>query len=222
VHRLTGDHRPPLDLAVAAVAVAAVAARATRPTSDTGGGDGALPTVEALDALVVLRWLQTELTTIEPTLIRAARQAGASWQLIAPALGVASRQAAERRYLRLTPAAAGQPDTREARVRAERDRRAGIRAVDQWANANTADLRRLAGQITALTDLGADAAADIDRLHRALADPDATALPALLIETRRHLTAHTGLGDQVDAIDTHTRQIRSDSTNPRGGHGATG
>src|SRR6185369_16596707 len=143
--------------------------------------------VDLLDALVVLRWMETHLTAIEPTLITAARQAGISWQALAPALGVASRQAAERRYLRLTPPGTGQAaTTREGRVRAERDRRAGSKAINRWANANTADLRRLAGQVTALTDLQREAADDIALIHQALADPDATALPALLAQARRH------------------------------------
>ena len=103
---------------------------------------------------MLLRWAQSELAGLEPILIAAARAAGLSWQALAPALGVASRQAAERRYLRSTAVATDQPgDTRDARVQAERDRRAGHRAVVQWANHNTADLRRLPGQITALTDL---------------------------------------------------------------------
>jgi hypothetical protein len=164
---------------------------------------------DLLDALVLLRWMQDELTVIEPALIAAARLAGVSWQTLAPALGVASRQAAERRYLRLVPAA---PDaaggTRDSRVRAERDRRAGHRAVAQWANDNTADLRRLAGQITALTDLDADAAAPINQLHQALADPDASALPVLLAATQRYLHDHRELADQVDSVTARTDQVR--------------
>ena len=39
----------------------------------------------------------------EPMLIGAARDRGVSWAAIAPVLGVASRQAAERRHLRLNP-----------------------------------------------------------------------------------------------------------------------
>jgi len=51
--------------------------------------------VEALiDALLLLRWAQDELAALEPELIAAARAMGASWQQLAPALGVASRQAA--------------------------------------------------------------------------------------------------------------------------------
>jgi len=54
-----------------------------------------------LAALAGLRHLRDQLDEWEPLLIGAARANGASWAELAPALGVASRQAAERRYLRL-------------------------------------------------------------------------------------------------------------------------
>jgi hypothetical protein len=162
-----------------------------------------------LDALVLLRWVRAEVAAAEPRLITAARRAGVSWQAIAPALGVTSRQAAERRYLRLLPATAEQAGTtRDERVRAERDRRAGHRAVAQWANDNTAGLRRLAGQITALTDLGDGAATDLGRLHAALADADATALPDLLAGAHRHLGDHPDLADQVGSITASADDVR--------------
>ena len=193
--RLTGRAGPP-------EVVPAVAAVAETP------GAAAEP-ARILDALAVLRWAQSELAAVEPELITAARAAGVSWQALAPALGVASRQAAERRYLRLLPAATGQVgSTRDGRVRAERDRRAGHRAVARWANDNTADLRRLAGQVTALTDLAAAAAADIGRLHRALAEPDASALPGLLAGAQRHLGGHPELAGQIDTVTAHTDRVR--------------
>ena len=108
-------------------------------------------------------------------------------------------------------------DTRDGRVRAERDRRAGHRAVAQWANDNTADLRRLAGQITALTDLDDDAADAVGRLHRALADPDATALPALLADTQRHLRDHPDLAGQIDSVTASTEQVRRQTKQKRDG-----
>jgi hypothetical protein len=161
-----------------------------------------------LDALTVLRWAQAQLAAMEPELITAARAAGVSWQALAPALGVASRQAAERRFLRLVPATADQQgSTRDGRVRAERDRRAGDRAVARWANDNTADLRRLAGQVTGLTDLDESAAADIGRLHDALAEPDASALPRLLAGTQRHLGGHPDLAGQIDSVTAHTDRV---------------
>jgi hypothetical protein len=197
VRRLTGvDDGVP----VVGLAVAAVVAAADDPTAGSA---------DLLDALVVLRWAQAELAAVEPVLINAARRVGVSWQDLAPALGVASRQAAERRYLRLVPPGVGeQGTTREDRVRAERDRRAGWRAVAEWANDNTADLRRLAGQVAALSDLGDGAAADLSRLHRALADADATALPALLAGTHRHLGTHPDLARQIDTVRASTDRVR--------------
>jgi hypothetical protein len=82
------------------------------------------------------------------------------------------------------------------------------RAVAQWAKDNTADLRRLAGQITALTDLDAAAGTALARLHRALGDPDASALPALLAATHHHLPRHRDLAVQVDTVTAPTDQIR--------------
>jgi|1186.fasta_scaffold151886_1 hypothetical protein len=181
-----------------------------RPAVDavlTAAADPAASGTELLDALALLRWVQSRLAALEPALISAARDAGVSWQELAPALGVASRQAAERRYLRLAPAHPDDHGTRDDRVRAERDRRAGRRAVAQWANDNTADLRRLAGQVTALTDLGDDAATDLRRLHRALADPDAAALPQLLADTHRHLDGHPDLARQVGTVRDHADQV---------------
>lgn len=192
------------DLAAAAAAITATAAAVRQPAV----GDPPVSGADLLNALMLLRWAQTELAGLEPVLIRAARAAGVSWQALAPALGVASRQAAERRYLRST-APLGQPGaTRDERVQAERDRRARDRAVDRWANDNTADLRRLAGQITALTDLGDTATADLAQLHHALGNTDATALPALLAAAHRHLPDHPELAAQIDAVTTRTDQIR--------------
>jgi hypothetical protein len=193
------------DLAVVTAAIAATAHAVRQPTADSAP----VGAVELLDALVLLRWAQSELASLEPALIAAARAAGTSWQALAPALGVASRQAAERRYLRSASAAIDQPGgTRDARVQAERDRRAAHRAAAQWANDNTADLRRLAGQITALTDLGEAATGDLTQLHQALGDTDAAALPDLLAAAHQHLPDHPDLAAQIDTITARTNQIR--------------
>jgi len=190
---------PPTPDLPAAVALVAATAEPDAPATPD----------ELLDALVLLRRVQHELAALEPALIAAARAAGVSWQALAPALGVASRQAAERRYLRSAAAPTDQPgDTRDVRVQAERDRRAGVRAVTRWANDNTADLRGLAGQITALTDLDDAAGEAVGRLHRALGDPDASALPVLLAATREHLHDHPGLTDRIDSVTARTDQIR--------------
>jgi len=174
------------------------------------GRSDASPT-ELLDALVALRGAQSDLASIEPVLVAAARAAGVSWQELAPALGVGSRQAAERRFLRSLPGAARQDD----RVRAERDRRAGQRAVNDWASANTAGLRGLAFEVTSLTDLTDDAAPGVTRLHNALGDSDATELPELLAEMHPHLTAHPDLAGRIDEIGATTARVRQETQQRR-------
>lgn len=188
----------PLAAAGATIAAAVTAVVAGAPIS---GAD-------LLTALNHLRWIQAELTATEPVLIRAAREAGVSWQTLAPVLGVGSRQAAEQRYLRLVPAAEASAATLDGRVRAERDRRAGQRAVTRWANDNTADLRRLAGQITALDDLGDDAIALVRRLHDALAASDASTLPGLLAAAQQHLDGHPELASQIGSITAHAEHLK--------------
>jgi hypothetical protein len=203
----------PLSLDTAAAALTATAAK----VGPHPPGDSPVSPDELLDALVLLRRAQSHLADLEPVLIAAARAEGVSWQALAPALGVASRQAAERRYLRSAVAPTQPGATRDARVQAERDRRAENRAVDRWANDNTADLRQLAGQITALTDLGDAAAEALARLHDALGNADAAALPALLAATRQYLHQHPDLTDQIGDVTAHTDQIRQD--HPRRGGG---
>jgi hypothetical protein len=188
---------------------------AAASVSDTAGAaPGAVSTDDLLAALVLLRQVQAELAAAEPALIAAARAAGVSWQDLAPALGVASRQAAERRYLRAT--ATGQRgDTRDDRVQAERDRRAEHRAAARWATDHTADLRRLAARITALTGLGPDATGPLQRLHDALTGPDTTALPGLLADTHRHLGDHPELAAQVDDVRTGIDEARRQTRDRR-------
>ncbi|XVV00935.1 HSP18 transcriptional regulator [Actinosynnema sp. CA-248983] len=159
---------------------------------------------DLLAALHTLRLLRDTLTAWEPELIAAARTDGTSWAALAPALGVTSRQAAERRFLRLQPTATGET-TGEARIDAQRDRRAGDRAVADWARRNAATLRKLASHAaTTLPDT--DTA---DRLDEALAHHDPTTLLAPLAAAHPHLTDHHGdLADQIDAITDHTTTLR--------------
>jgi len=135
-----------------------------------------------------------------------------SWAVLAPALGVTSRQAAERRYLRLRPSDTGER-TGEQRVRAQRDNRAGDRAVAAWARDNAAVLRQLAGQISALRDLRNSARRHADLVGQALADNDPTSLFVPLADTRLHLKAtHAGLAAQIQSITDQTTRIRHTTT----------
>ncbi|MER6778042.1 MULTISPECIES: HSP18 transcriptional regulator [unclassified Streptomyces] len=168
----------------------------------------------ALAALLMLREIRGQLAGWESGLIETARGHGASWADLAGPLGVASRQAAERRYLRLRPGKAG--STGEERVQATRDSRAADRNVNAWARDNAADLRRLAGQITALTSLPAGSETTIGDLNLALADNDAARLVRPLADTRTHLRPEDAeLADRIDALTRHTDQLRQDTHDQR-------
>ncbi|MFI8003102.1 HSP18 transcriptional regulator [Streptomyces sp. NPDC086010] len=168
----------------------------------------------ALAALLMLRKVREELAGWESALIETARGQGASWAELAGPLGVASRQAAERRYLRLRPGAAG--STGEERVQATRDTRAADRTVTVWARDNAADLRRLAAQITALTNLPDSAAEAVGDLNLALADSDAARLVQPLTGFRPHLQSEdSGLAERIDALTQHTDQLRQNTHDQR-------
>lgn len=159
---------------------------------------------QVLAALLLLRRMRDQLAGWETGLIETAREAGASWADLARPLGVASRQAAERRYLRLRPGAPG--STGEQRVQATRDRRAGDRAVTTWARGNAADLRQLAGQITALAGLPDQAR---NPLVQALFHDDAAGLIGPLSGAREHLGAHhPELADRIDTLTRRTDRLR--------------
>ncbi|MCX5309184.1 HSP18 transcriptional regulator [Streptomyces sp. NBC_00160] len=167
-------------------------------------GSGTHP---ALAALLTLREVREQLAGWESALIETARTQGASWAELAGPLGVASRQAAERRYLRLRPGTPG--STGEERVQATRDTRAADRTVTAWARDNAADLRRLAAQITALTGLPASAADAIGTLNQALGHDDAARLVRPLTDTRNHLRPQDAeLAASIDALTQHTEQLR--------------
>ncbi|MEQ7010993.1 hypothetical protein ABN028_32905 [Actinopolymorpha sp. B17G11] len=172
-----------------------------------------------LAALASLRQLREELAGWEPTLMRAARDRGLTWAEIAPALGLASRQAAERRYLRLNPRAGETPaSTREQRVQATRHQRAGDRAVADWARNNAADLRQLAGQITALTTLKPATKNKIKPIRAALGSNDAADLIGPLSRAGPALRpTHPQLADQIADLDHTSARIRSAD----GGRGTT-
>jgi hypothetical protein len=159
---------------------------------------------QALAALLLLRQLRDQLGGWETGLIETARAAGASWADLAHSLGVANRQSAERRYLRLRPGAPGA--TGEERIQAARDRRAADRTVTAWARDHAADLRRLAALITAQPDLPEDARAP---LHQALGGDDAARLIGPLAGARDHLAvSHPELATRVDALTRHTDGLR--------------
>ena len=199
----TNAHSPASFLAAAA-ALHAIddalrdAQRESPGTPDTPDAAGPGPE-QALASLMLLREVRERLAGWETGLIETARDAGASWADLAHPLGVASRQAAERRYLRGCPGPAG--TTGEQRVQATRERRAAERTTATWARRNAADLRRIAGQITALTDLPTTAGPPLSQLHAALAHDDPAELIPPLNATRPHLTTtHPDLAEQLNAL----------------------
>ncbi|WP_202868431.1 hypothetical protein [Kribbella sindirgiensis] len=200
----TDDARSPVAAALAAVE------QVVRQL-DEGPGPG-VGSADVLATLTELRAVQDRLATWEPLLIGAARDQGISWADLAPALGVASRQAAERRYLRLNPHSTDHADmTGEQRVQAARDRRAGERAVTHWARDNAAYLRRLAAQITALDDLDAATQESVDRLMHALGDNDTATLLVPLAEAGAQLeNSNPALAGQVADINLTTDQLRDE------------
>ncbi|MGY1435786.1 type III effector protein [Streptomyces reniochalinae] len=183
-------------------------AQAPQPDRHTDTGTSA---EQALAALLLLRRLRDRLGGWETGLIETAREAGASWADLAHPLGVANRQSAERRYLRLRP---GAPDTTgEQRIQATRDRRAAERSVTAWARDNAAILRQLAGEITALTDLPATARVP---LTQALGEGDAARLIAPLTGTGPHLaTGHPALAARVEGLAQHTEALRQAGNDQR-------
>ncbi|MFE7093354.1 HSP18 transcriptional regulator [Streptomyces erythrochromogenes] len=213
---------PPVPPVLAADAAAALKAihQAVEEAHRSSVGAGAAPMTEgsgpeqALAALRMLREVRERLSGWESVLIETARTQGTSWADLAGPLGVASRQAAERRYLRLRPGAAG--STGEQRVQATRDARAADRTVTAWARDNAADLRRLAGEVTSLTGLPAGADGAVGALNQALGGDDAAGLIGPLAGTRPHLgTGDAELADRIDAMTRHTEQLRQDSNDQR-------
>ncbi|WP_174501750.1 type III effector protein [Streptacidiphilus neutrinimicus] len=171
---------------------------------------------QALAALMLLRQVRKEIAGWETGLIETARDAGATWADLAEPLGVQSRQAAERRYLRLRPDTTKQRTTGEQRVQAARDARAADRAVSTWARDHAADLRSLAGQIGALDDLTDSSAPAIARLLDALGDNDPARLLAPLAEARPLLEAeHPKIARLLDELTACTDELRADSDRRR-------
>ncbi|MFD7629765.1 HSP18 transcriptional regulator [Streptomyces sp. NPDC059851] len=198
-----------LAAATALEAIESALGSARGPSTDAPDGPR-----EALAALLLLREVRQQLADWEPGLIETARAAGASWADLAGPLGVASRQAAERRYLRLRPGAAG--STGEQRVRAIRDRRAAQRSVNAWARDNAGVLRQLAGQVTALTGLDAPGRASLGDVLRALAATDPADLLAPLSAAEPHVRpADPALADRIHALIRGTDVIRRESDQRR-------
>lgn len=203
----------PLLAAATALAVIDEALRTARAADTTPAAISGDDTEQALASLMLLREVREQLAGWERGLIETARAAGTSWADLAGPLGVASRQAAERRYLRLQPGAAG--STGEERVKATRDRRAADRTVTAWARDNAADLRRLAALVTGLSDLPRGSLRH--RRHRQGPRPQRRGpIDGPLAAARIHLQpGHPEIAARVDALIRHADQLRQDSNDQR-------
>ncbi|MEW1774740.1 type III effector protein [Streptomyces sp. NPDC086777] len=202
------DAHSPASFLAAAAALAAIDDALRDAQHETPDAVGPGPE-QALASLMLLRQVRERLAGWETGLIETARDAGASWADLARPLGVASRQAAERRYLRGRPGAVG--TTGEQRVTATRQARAAERATATWARANAADLRRVAGHITALAHLAPEARSAQAALHAALGATDAAELIAPLTGMRPYLDAHhTDLVECLDALEDRLTTTAAD------------
>ncbi|MFG2622963.1 HSP18 transcriptional regulator [Streptomyces sp. NPDC048507] len=210
----------PVSLRAATAALEAIdqsvknAHRPSARTADAPEPSTPEPGQSALAALLTLREVREQLAGWESGLIEIARGQGASWADLAGPLGVASRQAAERRYLRLRPGKKG--STGEERVQSVRDQRAADRTVAAWAETNAGRLRQLAGQILGLGDLPAGSGGRIDELTAALGQPDTARLAEALTATHPDLREHhRELATRVDDLRKETHRLRSDSDEKR-------
>jgi hypothetical protein len=193
------------------------AVRRSTPAADgaAGSGDGPHNPAEVLKALESLRHLRRQLDAWEPLLIETARAQGVSWARLAPVLEVTTRQAAERRYLRLRPGLP--PDlTREERVQAARDERAGDRAVAAWARENASSLRQIAGRVSALTGLSKAGRRDAEALATSLVEDDPGSLIGPLADMRVHLVDdHDALAAQVEDVGRQVGRVRRETQRRR-------
>ncbi|MGW4697413.1 type III effector protein [Kitasatospora cineracea] len=222
--RAAPDTSPPLQPASFLAAAAALAAiddavrTAQNPAPQPPTGPDAQEGPEqALAALVLLRELRGQLAGWEAGLVETAREAGATWADLAHPMGVASRQAAENRYLRLKPATGGRAQTATGaeRVKAVRDRRAADRSVTAWARDHAAELRVLAAQITTAA-LAPDARPAQAALTAALGATEPADLIEPLAAIRPHLgTGQSDLATRLDTLTHHTTRLRDDSDRRR-------
>ncbi|MEV6210734.1 type III effector protein [Kitasatospora sp. NPDC051914] len=211
--RGTTPEPPVTDEAARPLLTALTAMTRAVTATDDGARD---PADRALHALSALQHLRQALDQWEPHLVETARGAGATWADLSGPLGVRSRQAAERRYLRTRRTASAPGTTQDQRVRAERDRRAAERSVTAWARANPTTLRSLAGQIAALDTAAYGTRRHLATLRAALGADDA----ALLLEPLEALAPllaarRPDLAARIDALVRHADRLRRDSDQRR-------
>lgn len=149
------------------------------------------PTTDDLvTALTTVPGLRRELDELEAALLDRARASGVSWHDIATALGLRSRQAAEQRRLRLTPAQVNR-DPAEAR-RHRRDQQ----AADTAAGERVILLREAVKHLVEWLDQDERAGQPALRLARRTLRIALDAPPGALVDLTR--LALTDLAGEVD------------------------
>lgn len=181
-----------------AVATPARPVRALQNVVDVVRANDATPE-RILSALSLLVGLRVELDALERALIELARDQRASWAQISSALGLASRQAAEQRWLRLCDAVARDP----VKVRASRRRQQN---VDSLYGAAIGELRRAV--VAVHRELTGDAAWDERHPRAALArmslEVAVTAEPGAMYQLAQHamddLEAMAAAGEPISGV----------------------
>ncbi|MCY0947288.1 hypothetical protein [Streptomyces antarcticus] len=156
-----------------------------------------VPAEDVLAALSQTDEARQRLDSRELRLITAARARGASWQAVADALGLATRQAAEGRALRLER---GAQTDRGRDVASQRLDKARGRAAEAWCVENADRVREVAEQIydtAGAWGLGslehAGVRGTLHGIGEFLAtDADPVRLVGLLSSARYHLVPYSG------------------------------
>jgi hypothetical protein len=125
---------------------------------------------DTLDALSTVRAIRAELDRDELSLLRLARQLDITWQAIAGAYGLKTRQAAEQRAIRLE---AGKGGGKRAEY-PMRTRRQLQHQEDAWLLRNALRILACAKSVAGLCAIEGDLAEAADQLADAVADPDST------------------------------------------------
>ncbi|MEU7823059.1 hypothetical protein [Catellatospora sp. NPDC049133] len=185
---------------------------------------------DALAALVLRRSAVAALAGLEAALIRAARDSGIPWNDIAQAVGVESRQAAERRYLRLCADREGLD--LDQRIEQERDAHAATRARRHWAHDHGPRLQELCARLlAALPDAsGQGLSRDLSFFHgqshlegfpyqmEQAAQIVAASDPALADEVLLLWREYLDIPHQVHAAAQQRRAHRRSAAGPAEGH----
>lgn len=156
---------------------------------------GEVPAEDILAALAHMDQAREHLDTMELRLIKEARGRGVSWQRLAEAQGLATRQSAETRALRLERGA----QLRGRDVASQRLEKARDRAADAWCHEHEHRVREVSERLFDtssgwdLESIGGTARVDLHAIGELLAsDGSPVALVQRLESVRYHLAPHSG------------------------------